>query len=160
MPTTIQDIKLTVRNLLRTSWDNSTLPVALDDVDIHTGWYDDGKGFPQVSVSNDEEGASNGGETGYSAIAADGSGGIQSRSGTVLVTVWGGSRDDYDSRGLEELQTETMADVVEEIVGANQSPGNLTSLAVGQRTKLVDDDADPVEHAVQFQLRYTWTKTP
>jgi hypothetical protein len=160
MPETISDVKLTVRNLLRADWEDTGLPVGLSDDDIHTGWYDDGKGFPQVSVTNDEDGPFGGGETGFSAIAGDGSGGVQTRSGSVLVTAWAGSRADYDNRGEEQLQAQKMADEVERIVGRNQSPGSLATLAVNRRTKLVDQDESPVEHYVQFELRYTWRKTP
>jgi hypothetical protein len=160
MPTSIQDVRLTIRNLLRSNWNNSSLPVGVSDDDIHTGWYDDGKGFPQISVTNTDGGAVGGGRTGYSAIDASGAGGIQLRSGTVLVTAWAGSRDDYDSRGLEELQAEEMATVIEEIIGSNQSPGQLDSLSVDRRRKLVDSDANPVEHYVQFDVRFTWRKTP
>jgi hypothetical protein len=159
MPATIDDIKLTVRDLLQTAW-GATLPAAVETDDIHTGWHDAGKGDPQVSVTNDEESPFGGGETGYSAIDGGGAGGIQTRSGTVLVTAWAGSRDDYDNRGEEQLQAQGMANEIERIVGQNQSPGALRSLAVGSRTKIVDDDESPPEHAVQFQLQFTWIKTP
>jgi hypothetical protein len=160
MPETIPDIKLTVRDLIRNSWNASGLPTAVTDDDIHTGWYDAGKGAPQISVTNDEESPFGGGETGYSGIDAGGGGGVQSRSGTVLVTAWAGSAEDYDATGADELQAAEMAAELERIVGRNQSPGALISLAVGSRTRLVDQDASPVEHAIQFQFRFTWRKTP
>lgn len=160
MPQTIDDPKLTIRDTLRTNWSASGLPESISDSDIHTGWFDDGKGFPQVSVSNDEDGPFGGGQTGYGAIDGGGNGGIQLRSGTVLVTAWGGSRDDYDNRGEQLLQAEAMADEIESIVAENQSPGELHSLSVGQRQKIPDDDVTPVEHAVQLQLIFTWRKTP
>lgn len=160
MPSTIADIRLTVRDLLRDNWDNTGLPVSLADSDIHTGWYDDGRGFPQLTVTNNEDGPFGGGETGFSAIAGDGTGGVQTRSGTVLVTAWAGSRDDYDSAGEEELQAHEMASEIERIVAGNQSPGSYHTLAVNRQTKLVDTDESPVEHYVQFELIFTWTKTP
>lgn len=160
MPQTIPDIKLTVRNLLRNNWSASSLPKSVLDDDIHTGWYDNGKGAPQVSVTNDEQSPFGGGETGYSAIDGGGDGGVQTRSGTVLVTAWAGSDADYDANGAEELQASEMASEIERIIGQNQRPGALISLAVGGRTRLVDQDSAPVEHAVQFQLQFTWTKTP
>jgi hypothetical protein len=156
----IRDIKLTVRDLLRDNWDNSQLPVALDESDIHTGWFDDGKGYPQVSISNEEGGPKGGGETGYVGIDGSGEGGTQLRSGYVLVTAWAGSRADYENRGEDELQADEMAWVIEDAINDNQAPGDLTSLAVGNRTALVDDDETPVEHAVQFQVQFTWHKTP
>lgn len=160
MPVTVEDIKLTVRDLLRNNWDDTGLPEPLSGSDIHTGWYDDGKGFPQVSVGNREESSTSGGTTGFSGIAGDGSGGIQTRTGTVLVTAWVGSRDDYDARGEEELQAQEMATEIGRIVGGNQAPGSFTSLSVGPRTDLVDTDENPTEHAVQFRIRFTWQKTP
>jgi hypothetical protein len=160
MPQTIADVRLTVRDLLRDNWSVSGLPESVSDADIHTGWFDGGKGFPQVSVSNTESSPVAGGATGYNAIDGGGEGGVQTRSGTVLVTAWGGSRDEYDNRGEEQLQTDEMADEIGRIVSQNQAPGELNSLSVGARNTLVDDDATPTEHAVQFQLVYTWTKTP
>ncbi|NHX41386.1 MULTISPECIES: hypothetical protein [Haloarcula] len=160
MPQTIPDVKLTVRDLIQNTLDSTSFPVGLDSDDIHTGWYDNGKSAPQISVTNDEESPFGGGETGFSAIDGSGQGGIQTRSGTVLVTAWAGSRDDYEDRGLEQLQAEEMADEIERIVGQNQSPGSLRSLAVDSRTRLVDQDASPSEHSVQFELRFTWIKTP
>jgi hypothetical protein len=160
MPQTITDVKLTIRDLIQDAWSAPTLPVAVESDDIHTGWFDSGKGFPQISVTNDEESPFGGGETGYSAIDGGGDGGIQTRSGTVLVTAWAGSRSDYENRGEEQLQAELMADELERIVSQNQSPGSLRSLAIGSRTRRVDQDAEPAEHAVQFAFRYTWLKTP
>jgi hypothetical protein len=160
MPTSIQDVRLTIRNLLRSNWNNSTLPVDLSADDIHTGWYDDGKGFPQVSVTDTDEGSVGGGRTGYSSIDGGGAGGVQLRSGTALVTAWAGSRDDYDARGADELQADEMATVIEEIIGSNQSPGELDALSIDRRRKLVDSDSNPVEHYVQFDVRFVWRKTP
>jgi len=160
MPQTIDDPKLTIRDTVRDNWSASGLPESISDSDIHTGWFDDGKGFPQVSVSNEEDSPFNGGETGYGAIDGGGKGGIQLRSGTVLVTAWGGSRDDYANRGEEQLQAQGMADEIESIVAENQAPGDFHSLSVGQREKIVDDEVTPTEHGVQLQLIFTWRKTP
>ncbi|ELZ00765.1 hypothetical protein [Natrialba asiatica] len=160
MPETIQDIKLQVRDILRDGWDNSDLPVSLVDRDIHTGWFDDGKGFPQVGVTNTNEGPFGGGQSGFSAITGDGSGGIQTRSGSVMVTAFAGSRDDYDSVGLEEYQADQMAQEIECIIGQNQSPDSLEVLSVGQKSELIDTDATPTEHSVQFLIQYAWKKTP
>lgn len=160
MPETISDPKLTVRDTLRDLWDNGVVHESLGNRDIHTGWYDDGKGFPQVAVSNRDENVAGGGQTGFSAIAGDGAGGVQSRTGTVLVTAFAGSREDYDITRGQRLQAEQMGNEVSRVLGHNQSPSEYLTLAVGPRTDLVDDDASPTEYAVQFQVRYTWTKEP
>ncbi len=160
MPQTVTDPKLVVRDLLRDSWDNDDVPVELDDPDIHTGWYDDARGFPQIGVSNRDERTLGGGDTGFSAIAGDGSGPIQDRTGTVLVTAFAGSREEYEQRGLERLQAEDMGDQISRIIGANPSPDEYLSLAVGPRQDLVDTDSNPTEHGVQFSVRYVWKKEP
>lgn len=160
MPQTVSDPKLLIQNLLRNNWDNTSLPVALDSTDIHTGWYDNGKSFPQIAVSNRTENVSGGGVSGFSAIAGDGSGGVQKRTGTVLVTCFAGSREEYDSAGVEQLQAEEMSTEVSTILGANQSPGEYLTLSVGPREDLIDTDSSPTEYAVQFQIRYAWTKQP
>lgn len=155
----IDDIKLTVRDLLRTNWDNTGLPASLDSDDIHTGWYDDGKGYPQVTVTTNEEGVVNGGESGVTGLKGDGSGFIQHRNGTVLVDCWAGSRADYEAAGEEQLQVEEMARQAETILHSNiDSVAELNSLAVTSRTNLVDDDENPVEHRVQLEVTYNWTK--
>ncbi|NGM69194.1 hypothetical protein G6M89_09270 [Natronolimnobius sp. AArcel1] len=160
MPETIQDPKLVVRDILRDEWDNDAVPTGLDEEDIHTGWFEDARGFPQVAVSNRNEDVATGTDTGFTAIAGDGSGGIQDRNGTVLVTAFAGSRDDYDQRALERLQAEDMGDEISRIIGRNQSPGEYLALAVGPREDLVDEEANPTEYAVQFQVRYLWKKEP
>lgn len=160
MPQTVDDPKLVVRNFLRDSWDNSNVPTDLTDTDIHTGWYDDGKGFPQIAVSNRNESVSGGGATGFSGIAGDGSGATQNRSGRVLVTAFAGSRSNYESRGFERLQAEDMGDEVSRVLGAKQSPDGYLSLAVGPREDLIDEESNPTEYAVQFQIRYIWKKEP
>ncbi|MCU4754239.1 hypothetical protein OB919_20025 [Halobacteria archaeon AArc-curdl1] len=160
MPITINDVKLTIRNLLRREWDNTNLPTTLTDRDIHTGWLDDGKGFPQVGVTNTNEGPVGGGITGFSGITGDGSGGVQTRSGSVMVTAFAGSRDDYEDRGIEELQAQKMAEEIVRIIGENQSLGELDVVSIGNRSDLTDTDSAPTEYAVQFQIRYLWKKTP
>lgn len=160
MPETIADPKLAIRDVLRELWDNGTVHTELGNRDIHTGWFDDGKGFPQVSVSNRDENVAGGGQTGFTGIAGDGAGGVQNRTGTVLVTAFAGSREDYDTNQGQRLQAEQMGDEISRVIGHNQSPGDYLSLAVGSRTDLIDDDASPTEYAVQFQIRYTWTKEP
>jgi hypothetical protein len=160
MPETITDPKLLVRDILRDEFDDTNVPVGLDQRDIHTGWYDDGKGFPQIAVSNRDENVAGGGQTGFTAIAGDGAGGVQNRTGTVLVTAFAGSREEYDSRGLERLQAEQMGDEVSRVIGANQSPDAYLTLSVGPRADLLDTDANPTEYAVQYQVRYNWTKEP
>ena len=160
MPETVTDPKLVVRDIIRDGWDDTNVPVGLSTRDIHTGWFNDGKGFPQVAVSNRDENVAGGGETGFTAIAGDGAGGVQNRTGTVLVTAFAGSREEYDSRGLERLQAEEMGDEVSRVIGGTQSPGDYLTLSVGPRTDLIDTDANPTEYAVQYQIRYNWTKEP
>lgn len=159
MSTTIEDPKLIVRDLLREGWDNSLVPVDLDDSDIHTGWYDDGKGFPQITVTSNEETPVGGGVTGYTGVAGDGSGPIQQRRGTVLVTVWAGSRESYEFRGLEQKQANEMAQVVEEIL-YGVSVEDLHSVAVTSRNRLVDEDENPTVHYEQLVITFNWTKRP
>lgn len=155
----IQDTKLIVRNALRENWDNSSLPESLTDDDIHTGWYDGDKSYPQISVTRSDEGVVNGGTSGFTGIAGDGSGGTQQRSGVVLVDVWAGSANDYSSRGEEELQAEQMARVVEEALH-DYNHTDLTTMTVTTRTNFIDTDDTPASHRVQLEVTYVWQKTP
>lgn len=159
MPVTIKDIKLLVRDLLRQEWDNTNMVTNLANDDIHVGWWDADKAFPQVTVTSDEESPLDGGETGVTGIKGDGSGYVQIRNGTVLVDCWAGSQADYDNVGEEQVQLQAMMDEVEQIVYQNlQSLQGIDSVAITARTKLVDDDEDPTEHRCQFELTYNWTK--
>lgn len=159
MPATVADIKLLVRDLLRQNWSNANTVEPLDDSDIHTGWWDANKDFPQVTVTSEEESPLNGGETGVTALKGDGTGYVQHRNGTVLVDCWAGSRADYDNAGEEQVQLQAMMDEVETIVFDNlQSLQDIDSIAIQNRTKLVDDEEEPTEHRTQFELTYNWTK--
>jgi len=159
MPVTVKDIKLLVRDLLRNEWDNTDSVKPVESDDIHTGWWDASKDYPQVTVTSDEEGPLNGGDTGVTGIKGDGSGYVQHRNGTVLVDCWAGSQEDYSSRGEEQVQLQAMMDQIETIVYNNlQSLEGIDSVAITTRTKLVDADANPSEHRCQFELTYNWTK--
>lgn len=159
MPTVIKDVKLLVRDLLRDSWDNTDMVENVTSGDIHTGWWDSDKDYPQVTITADEEGVLQGGDTAVTAIKGDGSGYIQHRNGTVLVDCWAGSRADYDSQGEEQVQLQEMMDEVERIVYNNlQSLDDVDSISILNRTKLVDAEAEPTEHRCQFELVYNWTK--
>jgi hypothetical protein len=159
MPITVKDIKLLVRDLLRANWDNTSAVEPVTSDDIHTGWWDASKDDPQVTVTSEEEGTLDGGDTGITGIKGNGSGYVQHRNGTVLVDCWAGSQDDYDNRGQEQIQLQAMMDEVETIVFNNlQSLDGIDSVAITNRTKLVDEDADPSEHRCQFELTYNWTK--
>jgi len=155
----IDDIRLLVRNLLRTEWDNSSLVISLSDTDIHTGWYDDGKGYPQVTVTNPEEGILAGGESGVTGIKGSGDGYVQHRNGTVLVNCWAGSRADYDAAGEVELQAQAMGDEVDDILYENiHALSGVDSITVTSRSRIVDTDEEPSEYRVQLELTFNWTK--
>lgn len=161
MPASIQDIKLTVRDVLRTGWSNANMTAVTIDTkaDIHTGWFDDGKDFPQVTVTSDEEGVVGGGNAGVTGIKGDGSGITQHRNGTVLVTCWAGSENAYDNRGEEQLTAQELADEVERIIYANvASVTNLDSVAVTGSRMFVDTDENPSEHRVAIEVTYNWQK--
>ena len=157
MPTTIADIKLLVRDLLRNEYDDTNHPKPVKDSDIHTGWWDDGKAFPQITITADEEGVLQGGDTGVTGISANGY--VQHRNGTVLVDCWAGSSENYESVGLEQVQLKEMMDQIEEIIFNNLlNLQYIDSIAITNRTKLIDEEADPTEHRCQFELTYNWTK--
>lgn len=159
MPVNIKDIRLQVRNLLRTNWNNAEMVESLDDDDIHTGWWDEGKDNPQVTVSHPEESPLQGGDSGVTGLKGDGTGYVQHINGTITVNCWGGSREDYANRGEAEVQTQAMADEVERIIYQNiHALQEVSSITVSQRLKITEDEEVPTEHRVQFQLKYNWTR--
>lgn len=160
MVTDVTDPKLTVRDTLRANFDNTGLPKSLTDDDIHLGWFDAGKSYPQISVTNVEESPFGGGRTGFAGIHGDGSGPIQNINGTVTVNCWAGSRNDYPDAGLEKKQAHEMADEVKRIVMQHHTPsGDLTSLSVRSTSDVVDTEADPSVHRVEVVVQYTYTRT-
>lgn len=154
---TIPDIKLEIRDVLREEWDNEEVPEPLESSDIHTGWFDDGKGFPQITVTSNEESPVGGGVTGFTGIDGSGKGPIQQRQGTVLVTVWAGSRNDYEFRGLEQKQANEMATQVDDIL-FNPDIDALFSATVTSRETLVDTNENPSVHYEQLEVTYNWVK--
>lgn len=155
----IKDVKLIVRDALRDNWDNERIPVELTTTDIHTGWYDGDKSYPQITVTRADEKVVNGGITGFTGIAGDGTGGTQQRTGTVLVDVWAGSADDYETRGLEELQAEKMTRLVEQVLH-DYTLDSLSSIIVTSRTNFTDAEEVPASHRVQLEVTYVWQKKP
>lgn len=156
----ITDPKLTVQDLLRANWDNTDMVVALNDDEIHTGWFDANRSFPQVTVTSTEEGVVNGGESGVTGLKGDGTGVTQHRNGTVLVNCWAGSSDDYDARGEEQVQAQAMADEAERIVFNNvASISGLTSISVTAREKVVNTDTEPAEHRIMLEVTYNWHRS-
>lgn len=159
MVTDIRDPKLVLRDLIRDSIDTDAFPVSVSSDDIHVGWYDAGKSYPQISVSNVEESPFGGGRTGYGAIHGDGSGPIQFINGTVTVNCWGGSRDDYDATGLQQKQAHEMGDEVRRIVTSHYNPdGEIDSLSVRSTSDVVDTESDPTTHRVEVIVQYTYTR--
>ena len=157
MPTNITDPRLQIRDLLRTNWDNSQMLMNLSDDEIHTGWFDANRDFPQVTVTDTEEGVVNGGESGVTGLKGDGTGVTQHRNGTVTINCWAGSHDAYSARGEEQVQAKAMADEVERIVFHNvASITGLKSISVTAREKLVNTDAEPAEHRVMLEVTYNW----
>jgi len=159
MPTNISDIRLKVRDLLRQNFDNTEMVESLEDDDIHTGWWDGGKDAPQITITNTEESPLQGGDSGITGLKGDGSGYVQHINGTVTVNCWAGGREDYTNEGEAQVQAQAMADEIERIVYNNlHALSNVSSLAVNQRIKLVEDEETPVAHRVQLQLMYNWTR--
>lgn len=83
MAITNTDLKKKVYEILKNNWDNANTSISTDPR-FSTGWFDKGKDFPQVTVTNKNE--VSGQE--YDFIKADGSGPGKDVKESVQVNTW------------------------------------------------------------------------
>lgn len=150
------DPVLLVRDLLRNNWDASNTALS-SAPKIHTGWYDDSSESPQVTVTNPDEGALGGGDTGYVATQGDGGGPVQERDGVLLVNGWAGSRE-TTSQNPKKVAFD-LREEIGRIIGANYSGvDHLNRLAVGTTRQLVDDDRTPAVYRYEVTVSYGYRR--
>ena len=151
---------IVIRDLLNQQWS----PSRTSGIDItpHTGWYDFGSGGPQVTVTNDNSFAIEGGATGQTAGTGDG-GVVQVRSGTVLVNAWAGNRDDLrgEAPGGGDLNPKLLAfqmgAEIHRIIQSNASSvDEFISVGADDIRSLVDDDVPETVYRREVTVRYTY----
>lgn len=169
MPTRLSDNVLTlIRELLVNNWDptatagyDPTLaPSDSNFLLVHTGSYSYNPSDPQVALPTFEEGTLGGGATGYSGMAADGTGANQDRDGTVFINCWAEGEADYNGEHPQDL-VDLLVGEVARILLANQTGyKELRRLAPGVEIPNDDTDADPVVYGQQIEAAYGWVRTP
>lgn len=123
------------------------------------GWYDGSRDDPQVSLTNFSEGVIGGGVTDVSGAKGDGSGVVQDRDGTGLVTAHAADRDDgyRNGTGAEDLVWK-LSQEVERILLDAEAPGDLQYINGSLEALSVDDDRNPPVYQAQVRVSYGYKK--
>lgn len=152
-----KDPKLVVRDLISNNWNTANTSIN-DAPRVHTGWYNGAEGWgdtPQISVTNANENPLGGGNTGFSAIKADGSTPpIKHMLGFVDVVCWA-HQDMYDGVNAKTLIYE-FSEEVKRIIKDNLFPSDpdIDWLSWAGRTERVDLDAEPILFRYDCEVRY------
>lgn len=145
-----------IKNLLRDNW---TLAVEGLTVDVHMGWVRDNNTNPEVTVANPEEDPINGGDTGYSGTAGDGSGPVQEINGTVGVNAWADKdRTDVNARQAVSL----MKSEVERILRSQHAAEgtDLSFISYMGAMRAVEEERDPTMYRYQIRAGYGYHARP
>ena len=97
-----EDPKVKIWQLIDNEWWEPETDYA-GTPDVHTGWYDNNSGTPQITVTNNEEFVIGGGNTGHTAISHENNL-SQLRRGEMLVNCWSGTREDL--RGASDTNSD------------------------------------------------------
>ena len=152
----ITDPKVTITSLLKTNWSGSNTSGVTPT--FSTGWFDEKAQHPMVTITNESEATTGGGNTGYFGI--DGAGGTahQQIVGSVDVNVWS-TRDDSSSVNPKQLTFE-MSEEVKRIVRANYlSATDLDFISWGGRLERVDTNQSPTSYRYLCQVTYGYLET-
>jgi len=84
--TQIDDPKLLLKFLVEEELDTANIVGSFDPV-VATGWFND-VGKPLITVSTSEESPVGGGDTGFTYVKSDGTGGAADLSGTIQINCW------------------------------------------------------------------------
>lgn len=162
-----KDPTLIVRDILLNNWDttNTAYGTDLSTTDpprIHTGWYDFGRGGPQVTVTNPDSFVVGGGETGYSGGTGAGEP-VQVRAGTLLVNGWSGTREELKGTASDgsDVNPKQMAfELGKEVwrITKNHASGTAELETVGPDNVrgLVEDEAPEVVFRREVTVKYTY----
>lgn len=105
------DPKLVLRDLLEAEWGNGGIDGTLTVPDIDTGWHNEAKTVPQVTIGPDDETPAGGGRTGMTHMKASGAGPVSDMDGAVEVNTWADNDESADPP--KELANEYMLEVRE-----------------------------------------------
>lgn len=152
-----------VLHLLEANWDNSDTFGLTPDISF--GWWNENKGQPQCLIQTPDEGPTDGGTTGYSAIDPGGGTPIQRIDGVITIHCWARSRDlgnastdhaaqylDGDTDGSNHGVTEEITDIIQTNASQPTDPttGNQPVEVLAPRTvqqgPTQDDVGDRVVH--------------
>jgi len=146
-----------LRDALKADWDNTNTSLT-EDPRIHTGWYDESSTSPQITITNPNENAINGGNTGYSGMNPSSGSASQIIDGVAIVNSWAGTREDLQGEGSggadinpKQLRWEMKEEI--ERIARSYSSGytsggtlQLTYIVPRNSTAIVETDDRP--HAV------------
>lgn len=159
-----EDPTVTLWKLISNNWDVSNTSLA-DTPEIQTGWYDRGQKLPAICLTGGEEGAINGGDTGYTGWNPSNGMGVQRLSGAVTIDCVAGTREDCKgiASGGGDLNPKKVRwelyEEVARILMTYQTGGDLRTLAPGEGTSIVDENAEvDTEPVYRRQLRVKYVR--
>lgn len=152
----MQDPKITFVNLLKNNWNNGNTSIASDPT-IHTGWFDQQSKKYQITVTNPDEVAIDGGDTGYSGIAGDGTSPYQTFSGTVLTNTWTWRDPDDNTKPNPKKLGREFAEEIKRIIRANYDDAtDLNVIAFMNANEIVETDKKPPVFRYECELGYIY----
>jgi hypothetical protein len=127
---------------------------------IHLGWYDTEGPDPQVTLTNFSEGTAGGGRTTYSGNAGDGSGAVQDRDGSGLITVHA-AKGSYNNGKNAERTLYAIRTEIERIIQdqASKVP-EFEFIGCQWDGRSPSTETKPVVYQSQVSCVYGWIKTP
>lgn len=133
-----------------------------DGLSMNRGWFDSNGYSLHTAITNPDGGVIDGGETGYTAQKGDGSGPVQLRDDTLLVTVFAETTEDGETATYNgELASDIAFQIgseVERILHENAQGGTTEWDRVG--TTGVSETPQPDDDVIQRQavVSYGWLK--
>lgn len=153
-PGDLEDPIVTVAGLLASAWDATNTPSLASAPKISTGWWNHKAARPQVTVTNRDDTARGGGETGWTGLAPNGL--AKTVVGQCMVNCWAARDEDRSGPDPRKVRAE-MGREVQRILIANASepPGDLTFLGWDGPNDTEDrDDAERLVFRQIYTVRY------
>lgn len=164
MPTTIEDLRVTLRDLLRTSW----APSNSDGVtpEFITGWVNPESARPQLTISGLRQIALRGGSSGYAALDAGGAGPIKLVQDQVDLNAWAHHEAEHADGSPTNVnpkqQVYSLMQEADRIITANAVllDGRLSTALVDAIEQPPDLTRRPAVFRYAGMVISTWRRTP
>ena len=161
--TLTEEPELTIMYLLRNNWQDGATDAGFDTNHISTGWFQDNRDHPQITVSH--TGDSLPGVTGYTAISPEGPTAFQ--RGRSQVDIWVPNTDDWSSPGKAKRHRWQMFQECKRIIhlhadGVANDAGEqeFANLGTISSRRITEDDREPIVFRGSLDVRYVYHQRP